>query len=219
MAKPPIIRAVLFDLDGTLLNSLADIGAAMNRVLARLSLPPRRPAEYRRFIGSGMDMLVRRVLPPKHRTPALVRAALTALREEYALRWKDRTRPYPGIPRLLSGLDRRRIPIGILSNKPHDLTRVMVRHFFGRWPLRAVWGASARYPRKPDPRLALAISRSLRVPPAQTLFVGDTRTDLDTARAAGMPAAGALWGFRPDQLRRGRARFLLKRPTDLLNML
>jgi phosphoglycolate phosphatase len=212
-----MFQSVLFDLDGTLLDSLADLANSMNTVLARFGLPRHPQAAYRYFVGDGMETLARRVLPPEQLDDATVQRTMAAMREEYAGRWAEQTRPYPGIPELLDGLTGRGIGMAILSNKPDDFTREVVAALLARWRFDVVQGVRQDGIKKPDPAGALAIAQKLHVAPASVLYLGDTNTDMLTASRAGMYAVGVLWGFRTaDELKKNGARAMIARPQDLL---
>ncbi len=211
-------KAVIFDLDGTLVDSLGDIASAMNEVLERHGFPTHPLAAYRRFVGDGMERLVRRALPPVDE--AVVERVLRDMRATYARHALRTTRPYPGVPELLDRLSAAGVGLAVLSNKPHEPAVAMVRALLPRWPFAAVQGAVPGRPRKPDPAGALDLVRRLGVAPEGCLLVGDTPTDMATARAAGMVPVGVLWGFRPEsELRRAGARFLIRRPLELLGVL
>ncbi len=209
--------AVLFDLDGTLVNSLEDLADSMNAVLGRNDLPPHPVDAYRYFVGEGMELLVRRALPEGRRDDDTVAKCLGEMRAEYGARWAKKTKPYPGIPELLTALTDRRVPMAILSNKPHDATLEVASHLLGSWAFAAILGARPDLPKKPDPAGALEICHNLGVPPEAWIYLGDTATDMRTANAAGMLAVGALWGFRDaHELEVAGARILVQHPLDLL---
>ena len=211
------LTGVLFDLDGTLLDTLQDLADSTNRCLARLGLPGHPAQSYRYFVGDGLSNLARRVLPVERRDPATVEALEELFNQDYTGHWADRTRPYEGIAGLLDALSARGRPMAVLSNKPHAFTVEMVRHFLGSWRFAAVFGARDSHPRKPDPAAALEISTEMGLAPAQVLYAGDTRTDMETARNAGMFAVGVLWGFRPRaELEESGAQALVSRPAELL---
>ena len=213
-------KCVLFDLDGTLVDSLADLADSMNRVLTRQGLPTHPAQAYRYFVGDGITPLVQRALPAEERQPALVQDCVRKMRQEYGLHWADTTRPYPGIAELLDALTTRGIQMAILSNKPDELTQKVVRTLLPDWNFAAVAGARESIAKKPDPAGALRIANLLRHDPADFLYVGDTNTDMQTARAAGMFAAGALWGFRPaNELTENGAQALLSAPLELCPLL
>ncbi|HVO37874.1 MAG TPA: HAD family hydrolase [Spirochaetia bacterium] len=213
--------AVLFDLDGTLLNTLDDLADSMNAVLASRGYQTHPTEEYRWFVGDGVELLVRRTLPRTLQDDEpVVESCRSQMRDEYGRRWKNRSRPYPGVPALLDGLAERAVRMAILSNKPDAFVGEIARHFFGSWTFAAAWGARPEIPRKPDPTAALAIAHEVGAEPGSFLYVGDTNTDMETALAAGMFPVGALWGFRDErELREAGARVLAARPADVLDLL
>jgi phosphoglycolate phosphatase len=213
-------RAVLFDLDGTLLDTLRDIADSMNAALARLGHPGHPVEAYRGFVGEGVERLAECVLPPADRDRGSIRRAAELLGEEYAARWGATSGPYPGVPEMLDGLEALGLPLAVLSNKPDDFTRLTVERLLPRWPFRVVLGARPGVPRKPDPTAALEIAGLLGVAPGDILYLGDSGVDMRTARAAGMFPVGALWGFRaaPELVESGAA-LLLSRPAELLERL
>jgi phosphoglycolate phosphatase len=210
---PHRFRAAIFDLDGTLIDSLADIADATDRALSAFGFPGHDLASYRYFVGDGMGMLMRRAAPAGSGEET-ARRLLARMLEEYASAWRVKTRPYPGIPELLDDLVRRGCKLAVLSNKPHPMTLEVVAHFFPSVPFDRVQGSpSPSSPAKPDPALALSIAASFGLPPAEVAFVGDTRTDMRTAANAGMPAVGVSWGFRPrGELEENGAAFILDSP-------
>jgi phosphoglycolate phosphatase len=191
-------RGVIFDLDGTLADSLEDIAAAMNRTLAAHGFPSHPASAYRTFVGEGVRKLVERALPP--RTEQLRDSFIIAYQADYAEHLLDATRLFPGIPEVLDALRSAGVPVGVLSNKPDLPTRQMVDALCGRWTFAAVFGERPGVPRKPDPTSALALADALGAPPEAVAFVGDTSVDVLTARAASMRPVGVLWGFRPKEV-------------------
>jgi phosphoglycolate phosphatase len=213
-------RAVLFDLDGTLLDTLADLGESMNEALAGLGFSLHPLASYRHFVGDGVVELARRALPEAARDEATLTACVAAMRRIYAGRWARKTRAYPGIPELLDALTARRVPFCVLSNKPDDMTRVIVAELLSSWRFAAVAGAREGIPRKPDPHAALQLARTMGIPAERFVYVGDTDTDMRTACAAAMFAVGALWGFRDaTELSEAGAAALISAPQELLRFL
>jgi phosphoglycolate phosphatase len=213
-------RAVLFDLDGTLLDTLADLGESMNAALAEIGAPGHRLDAYRRFVGDGVAKLAERALPEGRRDEATIGACVSAMGRIYGARWDRKTRPYPGIEETVEALRARGIAAAVLSNKPHDLTRAVVARFFPPDAFAAVEGARPDAARKPDPGAALAIAARLAVAPADVLYVGDTNTDMQTAVRAGMYAVGALWGFRDAaELAASGAQELISTPGEVLELL
>jgi len=209
-------RAAIFDLDGTLADTLADIAAAMNHALAALELPTHDLAAYRRFVGEGVEQLTTRALPADRQElrPALI--------ERYIARYDDvlldESRPYDGIPELLDALASRGVALAVLSNKPDPSTQRVVAGLFPAGRFAAVRGRRPDVPRKPDPHAALAVAAELGVAPADFAFVGDTAIDMKTAVAAGMLPVGAAWGFRPEELAPNGARFVAARPAEVLQV-
>lgn len=194
MSRPPL-QALICDLDGTLVDTLADVAGAMNRVLAARGLPVHPDRAYRAMLGKGMRNLVTLALPPAARGPADLEAALAAMMAEYGAHPVVHSRPYDGVPGLLAEMARRGVPVAVLSNKPDPLTQATVQGLFPADAFRGVFGERPGVPRKPDPAAALALCRDLGVAPGEVLFLGDSTVDLETARNAGMVAGAALWGF------------------------
>jgi phosphoglycolate phosphatase len=213
-------KAVLFDLDGTLLDTLEDLADSVNSVLSRVGLPTHPLEDYQYFVGDGVEKMARRALPETCREDAVVIKCVAAMCREYSKRWADKTRPYPGIQELLDGLTVRNITMCVLSNKPDPFTKMIVSNLLPRWRFEQVMGAQPSIPKKPDPTAALELAERLAIPPAEFLYLGDTNTDMQTACAAGMYPVGALWGFRTaDELIANGARVLIKQPIELLNLL
>ena len=209
---------VIFDLDGTLLDTIEDIALTMNLVFGRRGFPPFSIADCMRMVGDGMKVLVRRALPGGAGDEALVDEIVQEYREAYGLAWRDHSRPYPGVPELLEGLKARGVRSAVLSNKSHPFIEIMTRELLP-FDFDAVLGALPGVPFKPDPSAALRIASDMGLPPAGFVFVGDTDIDMETARAAGMYPAGALWGFRDAaNLKAGGAEVLLASPGHLLRL-
>ena len=213
-------NAILFDLDGTLLNTLEDLADATNRALARFGFPAHELAAYNYFVGDGMRNLILRTLAEDHRDDETVAKTSKAFQEEYARNWADKTVPYDGVPELLDALTERGVPMAILSNKPHEFTKLCVAKLLPGRDFKVVAGVSDVTPKKPDPAGALGVAERLGVPPAEFLYVGDTNTDMQTANAAGMFAVGVTWGFRPaSELTANGAKVLIHKPDELLGLL
>ena len=213
-------QAVLFDLDGTLLDTLTDIANATNAALTRLGLPTHPCDAYRYFLGGGMDCLVRRSSPERCHDSETLGKLHEAIRDEYGTRWAENTRPYPGIVELLAGLDKRSIVKVVFSNKPDDFTKKTVAKLLPDSHFEIVRGATPEVPVKPDPAGALQIADELDIPPERFVYLGDTDTDMQTANAAGMFAAGALWGYRTaEELSANGAQVLLRTPQEVPNLL
>ncbi|PID40412.1 MAG: HAD family hydrolase [Proteobacteria bacterium] len=213
---PERFRAVIFDLDGTLLDTLADIGDSVNTMLAEYGYPRHGLDDYRRFVGNGIHKLVTRALPPAVQSDERIDECVQRTRALYWENWNRKTRPYEGIVELLKKLQGAGCPMAVLSNKPHDFTRRHVDAYFPGTVFEAVMGHSDAFPAKPHPASALFIARQLGLPPSQFIFVGDSAVDMQTAHAAGMFAVGVAWGFRgAGELEKNRCRRLIDHPLEI----
>ena len=212
------IRAVLFDLDGTLADTLADLANAVNWTLTQLSCPTHPIDGYRLKVGDGARQLCSRALPANKQD--LLDETVRLMRDRYSEHCFELTRLYEGIPELVSALAERRYKLAVLSNKPDDFTKRMIAHFFNPSPFSVVRGQLPDVPLKPDPTAALQIAKELAVPPAQWLYLGDTNTDMRTARVAGMHPVGVLWGFRDrKELAATGAEHIVAKPEEVLKLL
>ncbi|MBM7865974.1 HAD hydrolase-like protein [Heliobacterium gestii] len=213
-------KAVLFDLDGTLLDTLADLADSMNRVLARAGFPVHPVDAYRYFVGDGLATLVKRVLPEDCCDDETQRRCLAEMQSEYGQHWAVKTGPYAGVVDMIDGLASRGLPMAVLSNKPHDWTVEMTDYYFPQRPFSIVFGQRPSVPKKPDPSGALEIAERLRFAPADILYLGDTNTDMQTATGAGMAAIGVLWGFRPaGELLSSGAQRLIGHPSEIFQVI
>ena len=185
---------IIFDLDGTLLNTLADLAAATNHALTEHKLPQRTTDEVRRFVGNGIHKLIERAVPAD--TPAeLQEAVFASFNRYYKEHCADSTRPYEGVPQLLQQLRAAGCRTAIVSNKADYGVQALAKQYFDG-QLDAACGERAGIAKKPAPDMLLAIMRQLKAEPASTIYIGDSDTDLDTARNAGVACIGACWGFR-----------------------
>jgi phosphoglycolate phosphatase len=213
-------KGILFDLDGTLLDTLADLSDAMNRVLEQKGFPLHSKDDYRHYVGNGALMLVKRALPKNRCDHVTLRSCLDAFLREYGGNWMVRTRPYKGVAEMLDVLTKRDLKMAVLSNKPDEITNKSVSELLSKWTFDAVIGQRDGVPLKPDPTAALEIAEQLGMLPAEFVYLGDSMVDMQTAVAAGMFPVGALWGFRSRaELVEGGAQALIKKPTDLLRVL
>ncbi len=186
--------AFIFDLDGTLVESLPGIAASLNRALARHGLPTHGDAAVRGFIGDGARMLCSRAMAPGE-TAQHLESVLRIFAEEYAASWQHGTQPYDGISALLDDLRARGVPLAVLSNKPHAFTTEIVEKLFPEDTFAVVLGNREGLPHKPDPAGALEIAATLGISPQNCVLIGDSTMDLDTARNAGMPSIAVTWGY------------------------
>ena len=213
-------KAVVFDLDGTLLDTLADIGQAANTVLQQNGFPAHPLAAYREFIGDGVSKLFQRALPDHDPDTATVSRCAEGFRGAYAAMWNVHTKPYDGITQLLDELTGRKIEFAVLSNKPHEFTRLCIQEYLSAWDFAAVYGHRDGIPRKPEPAGAFAIADELGLPTSQCVFLGDSAVDMQTANEAGMLAVGAVWGFRPrEELETAGAQYVIEQPAELVDII
>lgn len=207
-------KLCIFDLDGTLVDSLRDIGESLNHCLQLLGLPTYPLQRYRYMVGEGVPKLCQRAVGDAH--PHLVDRLAELVRPHYRTRIVQHTRPYPGVPELIERLRQRAVQLAVLSNKPHDLTVRVVREFWPDGVFAAVLGYRLEHLRKPAPDGLLQICYDLHTRPTDTWLVGDTPTDIETARAAGATGVGVTWGFRTrDDLARAGATRIIDRPAEL----
>lgn len=185
------LRAVFFDLDGTLLDTLEDIATSANYALEAHGLAPHPVEAYKLFVGEGM-----RALMQKLASPDLTESLLKVLKEHYATQWRATSVPYGGIEHLLEALTCKGVKVGILSNKADIFVKECVAHFFPDVPFCGVAGEKEGILRKPDPAGLFALLEGLHVSLEEVCFVGDTKTDMETAVRAGVEALGVSWGFR-----------------------
>jgi phosphoglycolate phosphatase len=214
------IKAVIFDLDGTLLDTIDDIADSMNAALAEHRLSPFDTEAYKVFVGSGVDILVDRVLIGQNDTQETKQSVKKAYLDHYRL-WQNRlTKPYSGITVLLETLKSLRIAVCVLSNKPDFDTKAVIKSYFADYPFFTVSGQKPGYPVKPDPQSCLEIIATLNLPKAEILYVGDTGTDMETAVNSGLDAVGVLWGFRQkEELLKGGASYIIHHPSELISII
>lgn len=212
-----MFEAVLFDLDGTLTDTLTDIANAMNRALAMHGLPQWPVEAYKYLVGNGAKTLSERCVRDRMELAPSVRREYQAYYQDHAL---IATKPYDGIPELLEALAQRGMKLTVLSNKPDADTKNVVAHFFPDVPWTLVRGQVEGVPVKPDPTGAFRLAREIGVTPEKILYLGDTSVDMCCAAAAGMHPVGVLWGFRTEkELRDSGAAFVAASPADVLRYL
>jgi len=213
-------KAIIFDLDGTLIDSLEDLGDATNRILKRNNFPVHTLETYKSFVGEGVTKLITRALPPEKRSEGIISLCVKAFREDYRKNWNVKTKPYEGIPEMLDIVAGRGLKMAVLSNKPHEFTKKCVTEFLSKWAFDEVIGQRDSVPNKPDPGAAREIAETFNISPSEFLYLGDTPIDMKTALAAGMYPVGALWGFRSaEELKKSGAKKLLSKPQDILKLL
>ena len=211
-------KTVIFDLDGTLLDSIEDIASSMNKVLESLQLPTHKIEDYKHFVGGGVDILVENAL--SNQSKEIKDEVTKRFKIEYDGKLHSKTLPYDGIYELLDELKKLDINLAVLSNKPHEFTVSYVNHFFKNYNFKEIHGQKKDVPKKPDPKAALDIVKCLDSSCENTYFVGDTKIDMQTAKSANMTAIGVLWGFRDEkELRDFGADFIVSNPLEILKIL
>lgn len=212
------IKAVVFDLDGTLVDTLDDLTDANNYALKQLGLPGHSPEQYKMFIGTGSRELCRKALPSDRAD--LTDTLLEMILDRYKDHCLDKTQPYQGIRELLAELNRRNIRLAVLSNKPDSLTKQIAIDIFGSLCFEIIRGHLDGTPTKPDPTAVLGILEQMELSPADVLYVGDSGTDMATAAAAQLLSVGVTWGFRDRQeLQDTGAGHIIDRAAELLDLL
>jgi len=215
--RESLLRGALFDLDGTLVNTLSDLAYAMNRSLRIHGLVPYETDAYRYMVGNGIDILTHRAVGEHKELFDKVKHTYASYYSEH---WHDRSEPYPGIMELLNYLKKQNMKLCVFSNKPHLDTCHVIRHYFGDDLFDEIQGQTARIPIKPDPAGAIELAERLGVSPEEMLYFGDSGVDMQCAKNAGMKAVGVLWGFRERQeLMDNGADLLIEKPQDMITLL
>jgi phosphoglycolate phosphatase len=213
-------HCVLFDLDGTLVDTIADIARSMNRALEQSGFPPRKTGEFTPMVGRGIRNLARDCLPPEARDDATVDRVAEAAAGFYQEEPVVDSLPYPGIRELLAELSRRKIHTAVLSNKPDPIARLVITRLFPGGSFEEVQGESPGVPRKPDPSAAWDILVRMGVTPRETILMGDSEVDMETARNIGCFPLGVSWGFRSVAvLEKAGAARIIQRPEEVLDLI
>jgi len=214
------INAVLFDMDGTLLDTLADLANSMNKALSEMNYSKHPLESYKKFVGDGIEKLVERVVPEKDKKQKTINKLLARFRKLYSEHWADETKLYSGISALLNSLDAFGIQCGIVTNKPHDFAMEMYDYFLSKWKFTKVLGATNKYAKKPAPDMLIEVCKAMEVEPEHTLFLGDSDIDIFAAKRTGMVSVGAAWGFRgKHELKKSKADFIIGNPLELIKIL
>lgn len=210
-------HAVIFDLDGTLANTLEDIADTMNRVLAYYGFPIHNHEAYRFYVGNGLKNLVTRCLPDKAQVEEIIERCHQRMTVDYEQNYIVKTRLYEGIPELLDALSRHQVKLAVLSNKADPITQKICDVLLSPWKFEVIMGANAHFPRKPNAEAALFIARQMGVGPENICYLGDSDVDMLTARNAGFFPVGVSWGFRPkEELITSGAQRIIDTPMELL---
>ncbi|MBN1499303.1 MAG: HAD family hydrolase [Spirochaetes bacterium] len=215
------LKAVIFDLDGTLLNTIDDLADAMNSVLIQKGFSKHPVKEYKTFVGDGIENLVRRALPIYFRhNDDIIRECVKLVKYEYDSLWNKKSELYPGINILLDNFEAAKFKMSIYSNKPDEFVQKVAKHYFTKWDFKFITGAKKNRPLKPDTSVVKEILAGMGVTPDECLYIGDTDTDIMTGKNAGIFTIGALWGFRSEEeLAEAGADFLAGKPEDIIDFL
>lgn len=212
-------QLVIFDLDGTLLNTIADLGTATNYALRQSGYPEHSLSSYPMFVGNGVTRLIERAMPEDMRTPENIQAVREKFCEYYDEHLADHTVPYPGIPELLHDLNDMGIKLAVASNKYQDAVETLINRYFPDIPWCAVEGQKEGVPVKPDPSIVFEILGKAPTRKPKVLYVGDSGVDMETARRACVDSCGVTWGFRPvKELKEAHADNIADTPDQIINI-
>lgn len=213
-------KLVIFDLDGTLLNTIADLAAATNHALLHYGYPTHDVNVYRFFVGNGINKLFERALPEEERTEENILKIRSQFVPYYDVHNADLSEPYPGIPELLLALQEKGIKIAVASNKYQAATCKLIAHYFPEINFVEVLGQREGIPTKPDPSIVNDILAKTGIKQEEILYVGDSNVDMQTAHNAGVTAVGVAWGFRPrTELEAYHPAYIIEKAEELLPLL
>lgn len=211
------MKSLIFDLDGTLINSLLDIALSMNKVLEKHNYPSHETVKYNYFVGDGALVLVKNAMP-ENSTDEEIQVALKSFIEVYEQNTHNNTFAYEGIYEMLEKIEELKIKKAVLSNKPHKFTLKYVENLFNNFHFQEIHGQKIDIPKKPDPSMAIEIATKLNTNIEDMIFIGDTSTDIKTAKNANMKSIGVAWGFRPiEELKEAGADFIAHKPMDIVD--
>lgn len=216
MSFIPPVQLVIFDLDGTLLNTIDDLATSTNHALEYYGYPKHALSEYPFFVGNGITKLIERALPAEVRTATIIAKVREEFVRYYQQHKTDLSRVYPGITELLKALHQAGVKLAVASNKYHQGTVELIHHFFGEHLFDVVLGQRENIPTKPDPSIIYEILEQTKINPAHTLYIGDSGVDMQTALNSGITSIGVNWGFRPEEeLKQNRACYIAKEVSDI----
>lgn len=211
-------KLAIFDLDGTLLNTITDLGASTNFALTEMGYPEHPLSAYNYMVGNGVRKLMERVQPDA--SPETIDELLMHFRAHYDEHCTDTTKPYPGIPELLAELSGKGLRLAVATNKYQAAAEKIISHFFHDVEFDAVFGQISDRPVKPDPSVVFAILNRIPTAKKDVLYVGDSAVDMETARRACVESVGVTWGFRPvSELRKACADHVVSKPSEILKFL
>ena len=217
-----MIKLCIFDLDGTLVNSIYDLADSMNYALKKYGFPTHETEKYKKMVGSGISVLADRamVIPVESADPDMKKALLADYNEYYNIHCMDKTRPYEHIKDLLDELDKRNIMYSVMSNKPDIFSKKIVETLFPENKFASIWGKRDGFERKPSPQSVWALIDELNVKRDECLYIGDSDVDAQTAQNAGLKFCGVEWGFRSrEELQNAGAELIVKTPLDILTVI
>ena len=214
-----MIKAVLFDLDGTLANSIEDLADSTEKALEKLGFPGHTLAEYKYFVGDGIPKLIERALPESGRDKKTLNTCLGLFMEDYRVHYHDKTKAYDGVREMLADLKKSGLKLAVISNKAQEMAEKVVTNLFGDI-FDFVAGKREGYKTKPDPALTLLVIHSLGVAPAECILAGDSGMDMAAAVNAGALPVGVLWGFRTsEELQKNGAKYLFSAPAEITELI
>ena len=214
-----MIRLIVFDLDGTLINSLEDLADSANYVLEQHGFPIHPVDAYRYFVGDGVRKLIERILPEEERNDSRIEQCRKEFVDYYKIHMEDKTSVYEGITDLLRALKARGLKIAVATNKVHVAVEPLMAKYFPGIHFDSMIGQREGIPVKPQPQIMYDILKETGCQPSEALHVGDTATDMQLAHSAGVTPVGVLWGYRPlEELQEAGAKFIIEKPEELLGL-
>ncbi len=211
-------KGVIFDLDGTLLDTLEDLATAANDTLEHFGFPVHPVDAYRYFVGEGLRTLIQRIIPESDATHTEIDEYMEKFAEIYTTTWNVKTAPYEGVLEMLNAMSKTGLQLTVLSNKPHKFTKICVETFFPEDTFNFVFGQREGIAKKPDPTGALELAGKMNLDVTDVLYVGDTATDMQTGNSAGMRTIGVTWGFRERaELEKNNAWKIATTPTEVVS--
>ena len=214
------MNLIVFDLDGTLINSLEDLADSANHILTQHGFPIHPVDAYRYFVGDGMRKLIERILPPEERNEKQIERCKAEFIAYYTIHMEDKTVVYPGMIELLKELKDRGLKIAVATNKVHIAVAPLMAKYFPGIPFDSMIGQREGIPVKPHPHIMYDLLTETGCQQSEALHVGDTATDMQLAHSAGVTPVGVLWGYRPlEELQEAGAKFIISRPEELLGLL